>query len=129
MNDVSSTIKTLRSLKEIGVKISIDDFGTGYSSLSYLNQLPIDTLKMDQTFVQESTVNRGAAAISTAIMAMAQGLKLEVVAEGVETRKQLLFLQEIGCLVMQGFLYSPPLSVDELQPLLKTDRRLQLISA
>jgi diguanylate cyclase len=129
MKDVNSTIKTLRSLKEIGVEISIDDFGTGYSSLNYLNHLPIDTLKMDQTFVREATVNRGAAAISTAIMAMAQSLKLEVIAEGVETHKQLLFLQEIGCQAMQGFLYSPPLPADELQPLLSSDRRLQLISA
>ncbi|KAM3099153.1 putative bifunctional diguanylate cyclase/phosphodiesterase [Phormidesmis sp. 146-35] len=129
MKDVNSTIKTLRSLKKIGVEISIDDFGTGYSSLNYLNHLPIDTLKMDQTFVREATVNRGAAAISTAIMAMAQSLKLEVIAEGVETHKQLLFLREIGCQAMQGFLYSPPLPADELQPLLRTDRRLQMISA
>ncbi len=129
MKDVNSTITALRSLKEIGVEISIDDFGTGYSSLNYLNHLPIDTLKMDQTFVREATVNRGAAAISTAIMAMAQSLKLEVIAEGVETHKELLFLQEIGCQAMQGFLYSPPLPADELQPLLSNDRGLQLISA
>lgn len=128
MYDVNSTIETLGALKKIGVEISIDDFGTGYSSLNYLNHLPIDTLKMDQTFVQQATVDTGAAAISTAIMAMAQSLKLKVIAEGVETRSQLLFVQKIGCQTMQGFLYSPPLPASEMQPLLSCDRRLQLTS-
>jgi diguanylate cyclase len=128
MHDVNATIATLRSLKKIGVEISIDDFGTGYSSLNYLNHLPIDTLKMDQTFVRDAATSRSAAAISTAIMSMAQSLKLEVIAEGVETRKQLSFLQEIGCQAMQGFLYSPPLPAEELQPFLRAGQQLRLVS-
>ncbi len=124
MEDVGETVSILRELKQLGVEISLDDFGTGYSSLNYLASLPIDALKIDQTFVRQGAINEGAAAISTAIITMAQSLNLSVVAEGVETQKQLTFLQKIGCQAMQGFLYSPPIPADEMQPLLTSDRRL-----
>ena len=129
MEDVSATVAVLRELKQLGVEISLDDFGTGYSSLNYLSDLPIDALKIDQTFVRQGAINSGAAAISTAIIMMAQSLKLNVIAEGVETQKQLTFLKEIGCQIMQGFLYSPPIPADQMQPLLTGDRCLQLASA
>ncbi len=129
MEDVGATVAVLRELKQLGVEISLDDFGTGYSSLNYLSDLPIDALKIDQTFVRQGAINSGAAAISTAIIMMAQSLQLNVIAEGVETQKQVTFLQEIGCQIMQGFLYSPPIPADEMQPLLTGDRCLQLASA
>ncbi len=124
MEDVGATVSVLRELKQLGVEISLDDFGTGYSSLNYLAALPIDALKIDQTFVRQGAINVGAAAISTAIITMAQSLNLSVVAEGVETQKQLTFLQGIGCQAMQGFLYSPPIPVDEMQSLLSANRHL-----
>ncbi len=124
MEDIGATVLILRQLKQLGVEISLDDFGTGYSSLNYLATLPIDALKIDQTFVRQGAINVEAAAISTAIIMMAQSLNLNVVAEGVETQRQLTFLQEIGCQAMQGFLYSPPIPADEMQPLLSADHRL-----
>jgi diguanylate cyclase len=127
MQDVSATVRILRQLKRLGVEISLDDFGTGYSSLNYLNYLPIDALKIDQSFVRQGAINSSAAAISTAIITMARSLKLKVVAEGVETQNQLAFLREIGCQSIQGFLYSPPLPPEEVQPLLSADRRLQIV--
>lgn len=128
MDDVEAAIKTLRALKELGIEISIDDFGTGYSSLNYLKHLPIDTLKIDRSFVSQLTNNSQDAAIATAIIAMAQSLKLKVIAEGVETEEQLAFLRQHGCYAMQGFLYSPAVPAAEIQALLAEDRRLGLIT-
>ncbi|NDJ17701.1 putative bifunctional diguanylate cyclase/phosphodiesterase [Myxacorys almedinensis] len=129
MQDVKTTITILSKLKALGIEISIDDFGTGYSSLNYLNSLPIDALKIDRSFVQHLATSEGANAISTAIIAMAKSLRLKVVAEGVETVKQLLALQEMGCQAMQGYLYSPAIPIAEVEILLQADRRLQLASA
>jgi diguanylate cyclase (GGDEF)-like protein len=129
MQDVELTISILSELKDLGIEISIDDFGTGYSSLNYLNSLPIDALKIDRSFVNQLSITEGATAISTAIIAMAKGLKLKVIAEGVETYKQLALLQEMGCQAMQGYLYSPAIPITEVKILLETDRRLQLASA
>ncbi len=129
MQDVQATISTLKALKKLGIEISIDDFGTGYSSLNYLNQLPIDALKIDRTFVKQIHISEGAIAISSAIINMAKGLKLHIVAEGIETQNQLKFFRDRGCDAIQGFLYSPPIPADEMQSLLITDRRLQLIAA
>jgi diguanylate cyclase (GGDEF)-like protein len=114
MKNAKDTVNTLRALKEIGLHISIDDFGTGYSSLSYLKRFPLDTLKIDQSFVREITTDSDSAAITTAIIAMAHSLKLRVLAEGVETEEQLAFLRDHGCHAMQGFLYSRPLPAGEL---------------
>ncbi len=118
MNDPKVTIATLRKLKEAGLKISIDDFGTGYSSLSYLKQFPIDSLKIDRSFVRDVTSNPDDAAIATAIILMGHSLKLNVVAEGVETESQLAFLRVLQCNEIQGFLFSPPVPAEKAAELL-----------
>lgn len=115
MQNTEATIETLRRLKGLGVRISIDDFGTGHSSLSYLRRFPIDTLKIDQSFVRDITGDPQAAAIVTAIIAMARSLNLMLVAEGVETEEQLAFLRSHGCDRAQGFLLSRPLGLDGLR--------------
>jgi PAS domain S-box-containing protein len=107
MQNLNATLPLLMSLKELGVSISVDDFGTGYSSLSYLKRLPIDTLKIDRSFVGELETSPDNAAIVAAIIAMSTSLKLRVVAEGVETQGQMYRLFDQGCQLMQGFLFSP----------------------
>ena len=124
MNDVSGAMQTLRRLKEMNIKISVDDFGTGYSSLSYLNKLPIDTLKIDRSFVMHVPDNRGDSMITSAIIALAHSLDLQVVAEGVETEQQAEFLLNNGCQVMQGYLYSKPVAPEILFDL--TSKSLQV---
>ena len=123
MQNAEATIMTLRELKRLGVQISIDDFGIGYSSLSYLKRLPIDTLKIDQSFVRDITTDPDDAAIATAVIALAHTLKLQVVAEGVETQEQLEFLAARHCDRMQGYLFSRPLSADECGEFLSRARR------
>jgi len=120
MQSAASTIAVLSRLKAEGVRVSIDDFGIGYSSLSYLRQLPIDTLKIDQSFVRNIGTVRGDSAIVTAVIVMAHALKLEVVAEGVETGTQLAFLSARRCDRIQGFFFSHPVRPEELKPLLAT---------
>jgi diguanylate cyclase (GGDEF)-like protein/PAS domain S-box-containing protein len=124
MANAEATIHTLRELKALGVRISIDDFGIGYSSLSYLKRLPIDTLKIDQSFVRDITSDPDDAAIATAIIALAHTLKLRVVAEGVETQQQLEFLSTRQCDRMQGFLFSRPLAAADCGEFLARARRL-----
>ena len=99
----------IRSLRGLGVRISVDDFGTGYSALSYLKRFPIDTLKIDQSFIRELSKGSDDAAISSAIIALAHSLDLDVVAEGIETDEQLWILQELGCDIGQGFLFARPM--------------------
>ena len=103
----------------MGVQFSIDDFGTGYSSLSYLRRFPIDTLKIDRSFVMDLPANGDAAAVAQAIIAMARSLGLSVVAEGVETDEQRAFLHDHGCGAMQGHFFSRPLPADELSAWLR----------
>ena len=98
----------------------MDDFGTGYSSFSYLKHLPLDALKIDRSFVREVTFSVDDAAITTAIIAMAHALGLEVVAEGIETEAQRQVLMEQGCDAMQGYLFSRPVPADQLGPFLAT---------
>src|SRR6476646_166472 len=97
MQQVQETVAMLKALKEIGVRLAVDDFGTGYSSLSYLRQFPIDSLKMDRSFVHEISSQSNDAAIVSAVISMGNSLKKRVIAEGVETREQRDFLTAAGC--------------------------------
>ncbi len=119
MRDMDGAIEKLRRLAELGVKISIDDFGTGYSSLSYLKKLPVHTLKIDRSFIQDLVASSNGGTIVAGITAMAKGLKLNVVAEGVETHTQLDYLESIGCDAYQGYLFSQPVAVDNATKLLR----------
>jgi diguanylate cyclase (GGDEF)-like protein/PAS domain S-box-containing protein len=118
MQSPESSVRTLYDLKKLGIRISLDDFGTGHSSLSYLKRFPIDTLKIDQSFVRDITSDPDTAAIVTAIIAMAHSLRLKVIAEGVEFTEQANFLQRHACDQMQGFLIKPPIPADDLIALL-----------
>lgn len=119
MKNLDLTKKTLQELHNIGVSISLDDFGTGYSSLSYLKDFPIQCLKIDRSFVRDLTSDPNNAAITTAIIALGRGLNLAVVAEGVETEEQRNILKILQCELMQGYLFSRPLSAPEATRLLK----------
>ncbi|WP_160725507.1 EAL domain-containing protein [Bacillus sp. USDA818B3_A] len=112
--DIEHTISTLHELKKLGVSISIDDFGTGFSSLNYLKQFPVDTLKIDQSFVRELLNNTNDDTIVKTIISMAHHLQLKVVAEGIETREQLVFLQQHLCDEGQGYFFSNALSAEKL---------------
>ena len=114
MEDGQAAIRTLHELKAHGFGIAVDDFGTGYSSLSYLKRLPIDILKIDQSFVHELQNGSEDAAIVSTIISMARSLRLKVVAEGVEQQAQMDFLRAEGCDELQGFLFSPPLPADQI---------------
>ncbi|MDH5534154.1 MAG: EAL domain-containing protein, partial [Betaproteobacteria bacterium] len=113
------TINKVTEMSKLGIQLSIDDFGTGYSSLSYLKRFPINTLKIDQSFVRDITTDEDDAAIVTAVVAIAHSLRLVVVAEGVETPEQLAFLKRLDCDRAQGYLFSRPLPSDELFRLLR----------
>ncbi|MGR6616509.1 MULTISPECIES: EAL domain-containing response regulator [Pseudomonas] len=123
MENTAHSIVSLQRLRAMGVKIAIDDFGTGYSSLAYLRRFPIDTLKIDIAFIREVTSNPQDAAIARTVIQLAHSLGLLAVAEGVETQAQWAFLKEAGCDQLQGYLFSRPLPVDTLEPLLR--RRLK----
>ncbi|HYJ45156.1 MAG TPA: EAL domain-containing protein, partial [Pyrinomonadaceae bacterium] len=124
MKNTESAINTLRELKAMGIKISIDDFGSGYSSLSYLKNLPIDVLKIDQSFVRDMSTDPNDAAIVMAIVQLAHSLKLKVTAEGVENEDQLRFLRLLRCDEMQGFLFCKPIPVEGFEQLLLEGRTL-----
>ena len=118
MEDTEAAQQELARLKKIGLRISIDDFGTGYSCLSYLRRFPIDVLKIDRSFVQEIGSSRDGESIIDAIISLAKSLRLETVAEGVETPAQLNYLLDHGCHVVQGFLFGKPMDVSLIEPLL-----------
>ena len=118
IDDNESTLTALHALNTLGVRLSIDDFGTGYSSLSYLSKFPLDELKIDRSFVVELEKSESDAALVTAIIAMGKSLKLEIVAEGVETHAQYQFLTSKGVTLIQGFLFSKPLPFHELKRVL-----------
>jgi EAL domain-containing protein (putative c-di-GMP-specific phosphodiesterase class I) len=118
MEDVAATTAVLRGLKDLGVKIAIDDFGTGYSSLSYLKRFPVDTLKIDQSFVRDVTTVAEDAAIVSAVSNLGKSLGLRVIAEGVETSEQRAFLQAHGCDEGQGYYFSPAIAAEAFVRLL-----------
>jgi diguanylate cyclase (GGDEF)-like protein/PAS domain S-box-containing protein len=121
MHDSNSTAAVLQSLSDLGVRIALDDFGTGYSSLSHLKRFPIDTLKIDQSFVRHLATDADDASIVSAVIGMGRGLQIRVVAEGVETREQLAFLRKQGCPEGQGYYFSRPMCADEFSQLLSRD--------
>lgn len=118
MKDLNVTLEILKELKSIGVKISLDDFGTGYSSLNYLKRLPIDTIKIDKSFINEITEDSKEEAIAESIIALAHKMNLSVIAEGIETKKQLEFIKEHKCDKAQGYYFSKPVPVEEIEKLL-----------
>ncbi len=118
MKDLNQAIRKLHELKAMGIHISVDDFGTGFSSLNYLKRFPIDTLKVDKSFVKDIHTDPDNEAIVSAIITLAHALKLNVIAEGVETQEQLDSLRALKCDEVQGFLFSHPLSVAEFTALL-----------
>ncbi|HEX3036692.1 MAG TPA: EAL domain-containing protein [Thermodesulfobacteriota bacterium] len=124
VKNINSTQRTLHELRSMGIRISIDDFGTGYSSMSYLKSFPIDTLKIDRSFVRDIKNGLNGMMLIKTIIAMAHGLKLEVIAEGVETEEQLAFLSSQHCDEMQGFLFSQPVPAEEFTRLLQKGKRL-----
>ena len=119
MRDVEVVVPKLKALRDKGIQVAIDDFGTGYSSLSYLQQFPINTLKIDRTFVHDIRAEQGDASIINAIVAMARGLNMTLIAEGVENRTQLNYLREQGCRQVQGYYFSHPVAATQLKEMLK----------
>lgn len=113
MENVDEAVQILSSIKELGVKVALDDFGTGYSSLSRLSRLPLDKLKVDQSFVRGIENDAGSRAVTDAVIALGHSLRLEVVAEGIESEGSLRYLQEQGCQQAQGYLFSRPLQAEE----------------
>ena len=125
MQNARTIIDKLNSISQGGVRFAIDDFGTGYSSLGYLKRFPINTLKIDRTFVRDITTDPDDVAIITTIIAMAQALKMDVIAEGVETEEQALLLQQKNCRYMQGYMFSKPLPAEEFTELLQHQHQHQ----
>jgi EAL domain-containing protein (putative c-di-GMP-specific phosphodiesterase class I) len=121
MQNAERAIEILQRFRDMGTLVSIDDFGTGYSSLGYLKQFPIDSLKIDRSFVRDVPQDGDDVAITQAIIAMAHSLHLKVIAEGVESEEQLAFLRGQGCDQIQGYLISAPLPADEFERLLGPD--------
>ena len=117
--DVLTTKRVVTALKRLGLRIAIDDFGTGFSSLSHLQQLDIDALKVDQTFVRDLLVDAGDAAITRAVIGLGRGIGLQVIAEGVENARQLAFLKECGCDLYQGFHFSPAINAAAFEDLMR----------
>jgi len=114
IDDIEKTAKTMRQLKDCGITFALDDFGTGYASLGYLKELPLNRLKIDQSFVQDLTQDRNDTAIVQTILALGRSLEMEVIAEGIETEEQLVTLEKLGCSQFQGFYFSLPEPLDAL---------------
>ena len=115
LDDESRPLSRLRDLRALGVTIAVDDFGTGYSSLSYLRQFPVNTLKIDRSFIQGLAPGSNDIAIAKTIIALGYALGLKVVAEGVETEEQFAILQDLGCDLAQGYLFSAPVPPSALE--------------
>jgi EAL domain-containing protein (putative c-di-GMP-specific phosphodiesterase class I) len=115
MNNIEHNITSLDSIRAMGITVAIDDFGTGFSSLNYLSKLPVDTLKIDRSFVIEMTTGPKGLALVSTIISLAHAFKLNVIAEGVETEEQSNLLKGFGCDQVQGFLYSKAVPVEEFE--------------
>jgi diguanylate cyclase (GGDEF)-like protein len=126
MHDMNVAAETLVALHNQGVGLSIDDFGTGYSSLSYLRRVPVDRIKIDRSFIKDVTASEDAAVVASTIVKLAHSLRLQVVAEGVETRAQADFVQKTGCAFVQGFYYGEPMTADMIQDLMTRPALLAL---
>lgn len=124
MREPEASIRVLRELSALGVRIAVDDFGTGYSSLNYLRRLPLDKLKIDRSFIREVTTSHEDAEVVRAIVSLAHSLRLRVIAEGVETAEQLLFLRTLGCDQYQGYFKSAPLRAADFLALLHASEAL-----
>jgi EAL domain-containing protein (putative c-di-GMP-specific phosphodiesterase class I) len=123
MQDPDAATRMLQALKDLGIRLAVDDFGTGYSSLSYLKRFPVDTLKIDRSFVEGVGRDNHDTAIVRSIIGLASTLGLTVTAEGVETPTQQWCLQQLGCDRVQGYLFAKPLPAREMAELLAADRR------
>jgi CheY-like chemotaxis protein len=126
MQHAPQVTATLGKLKAMGIKLAIDDFGTGHSSLSHLKRFPLDTLKIDRSFIKDVIMDVDAALITKAVISMAGSLRLRVVAEGVESQAQLAFLASCGCDEIQGYYFSPPVSADDCTRMIRDQRKLAL---
>ena len=124
MADPALAESLLREIRRVGVRVAIDDFGTGYSSLTYLHEFPLNALKIDKSFVQSVESSERGGPISNMIIGLGQTLGLEVIAEGVETERQLAYMRQQGCDIAQGYLYSRPEAPEELTPWLATNQRV-----
>jgi diguanylate cyclase (GGDEF)-like protein len=129
MSDADRSIETLKHLRDLGVHIAVDDFGTGYSSIGYLKRLPVGTLKIDRSFIVDLGTSTKSNEIVKAVVSLAHGLDMIVIAEGVETETQLSILRSCGCDQYQGYLYSQPRSAEEITELLNHDPRSAQLSA
>jgi EAL domain-containing protein (putative c-di-GMP-specific phosphodiesterase class I) len=119
MEDIQGNIVKLKMLRDMGINIAIDDFGTGYSSLGYLARLPVNTLKIDRSFINTMTLEPDSLTIVSTIISLAHSLKMNVIAEGVETEEQSRLLQLLKCDEMQGYLFSKPLAAEHMTTMLK----------
>jgi EAL domain-containing protein (putative c-di-GMP-specific phosphodiesterase class I)/ActR/RegA family two-component response regulator len=126
LQNSDSVITILNELKGMGISLTMDDFGTGYSSLSYLKRFPFDKIKIDQSFVRDITSNPNSAAIAKTVIAMAHGLHLKVIAEGVETQGQLQYLHDNNCDEMQGYYFSKPIPSEKFEELIRSGRTLDM---
>ena len=129
MQDVPATLAKLHELKDLGIRLAIDDFGTGYSSLGYLKRFPVDTLKIDRSFVKGLSHEGGDSAIVRAVVTVAKSLNMDVTAEGIETDQQRLELKALGCDLGQGFLFARPTTPEHLKPLLAVSMNGTLVGA
>jgi EAL domain-containing protein (putative c-di-GMP-specific phosphodiesterase class I) len=121
MHDTDAVAGVLQKVREHGVRVSVDDFGTGYASLNYLRNLPLDTIKIDQSFVRDVTHKTIDAAIIEAVIGMARAMNVTVVGEGVETRREAEYLRRVGADTGQGFLFSRPLAADQFLSLVRSN--------
>jgi diguanylate cyclase (GGDEF)-like protein len=129
MENAEETIRVLNRLKAMGISLSVDDFGTGYSSMAYLKRFPLDVVKIDRSFVNDIATDPNDATIVRAIIALARGLNLTSIAEGVETEQQLNFLREQGCDQIQGYLVNRPVPAEQMESLLRADQSSQKMTA